>query len=261
MSSFPVSVPGRRVSSAYNTVNASSAKMPNFGAWVTLATTIPHGVTGVFLYQMNNLVTTFGVRLGVGAAGSERVVSEPHLWLSAHSNGPTQVGRALIPIRLPAGERLAISTTHVDWIVGNPWRAEFLYGSGLYPIGGRMTRTHGMDLSTLEGAQLTAGASATWGTGVEVVASTPDRALAISFMGRGGHNNTAIRGLVGAFYSGTDILAAASFPVSGGSDSMDNILIPQYAPCSIPKGSAISLRLLNEAAAAPTRRFAISLVY
>lgn len=266
MSNWPISVPGGIRAAVSSAVTFNSGVAPNYSAWQQLVASIPQGVVGVVLHRMNlatNGAVELTFQLALGSAGNERVIVEP-IWVSSiQSNNSTSAQSIFLPISLPAGERLSISASRAVSAQSAVFRVEFIFGSGLYPLGGSRIATFGFDPSTQVSTTLTAGASGTWGTSVQVSASTPLRASALAIGGFGGQNGVALRGLVGAFYGTSDVLCGPAVAVC--SSATGNTVIPAgsplFLPCNIPRGSDIRLRLLHETAATPARNFSLHLVF
>lgn len=133
------------------------------GAWAEVIASTPHEVNGIHFLGADTGLSGDTRRalidIGVGVAGSETVLV-PNILSSAPSDYAFLGGNPLfLPIRIPAGTRVAIrmqSTTGAD--VGNAFIA-FNYGDGLVPV---FTGCDvlGVTTGTTSGTTVTSGAAA-----------------------------------------------------------------------------------------------------
>lgn len=263
MSNWGVSVPcgGSVLTGTAETTSGNPAF--TFGAWRELVAAVPAGVCSLILSRTTGAsVGQMCVQVAVGVQNSEVVIATFTYVVETHTSHVADT--MTLPITVPAGQRLAIRTAADAASRSARWRVDFMRGTGLLPIGGSQVELYGFTQATLSGTPITAEPLGVWGTGVEVVASTPRRARAFAICGFDGVVGGTLRGMIGVFYGSSDHLAAS--PIAAGASSTGSNMAPLSRPsflmCDIPAGSNLRLRTLtDESTGTPTRDFQLHLVY
>lgn len=243
-------------------VTVTSGISPAYGAWAQLSSSIPDNVVGV------NLIRTtaptgdrFTVNLGVGASGSEVIIAEDMLFAIGSTVDTTQA--IVLPLKLPAGQRLAIQVSRVTSTANTTFRVEWITNPWLLPVSGSRIATYGFDLTAQLGTLLTSGTSAAFGTSVQVTSSTPRRARGMAITGWGVNNGVTLQGLVQCVIGTTTNPVGPVFAAKANTTTafMNEVAVPRFVPCDIPSGTDLRLRLWNNAATASERYFQLHLLY
>lgn len=223
-----------------------------FGAWVELMAAVPRGVEGILLHfvaSSSNFRTL--VRLGIGAAGSEVEIATdvPVTFASAAT-----AYSLFLPLRVPVGQRLAIRLLSNSTLNTRTCFVELLGSGGLTPQGCSRIIGYG-HTSGAAGTSVTAGASGTFGTRVQIVATTPSTARYFGVSMAGQQNNVVFRGAV-ATYAGATTTEVAPRWLAEFSQSENHgspTLRPIMLPCQIARGTDLRVALANYNAANPVR--------
>lgn len=249
---FTQGIDGRRLSSigtassVGTTVDGLSSGAK--GSYVQLSASTPFAATGLLVTLAGRLgsVDVF-VDLAVGAAGSEQIFASD-LWAAGFGRF-----RYFLPIRVPAGVRLAARASSTDTS----------FGSGVYVnvqliAGGMMgmaplSRCDALGIASNAGTTVTAGGSAnTKGSWAQLIASTARmyRALIVATRGPAAVGSVAMFDVgIGAASSEQVVIPdiGTEQTTSGSNDTQFGPVTPPF-PCVVPAASRIAGRVQAQTA-------------
>ena len=231
-----------------------------FGSYVELFGAVPRGVEGIFVH-ITGSSSTFRtlLRFAIGAAGSEVEIATD---IPVTFNTASTCHTTFLPLRVPVGARLSVRALSNSTLATRTLFVELMGAGGLHPIGCSKIVAYG-HTSGAAGTSVTAGASGTFGTSVQLVASTPHNARMFGISMLGQQNNVALRGTVATFAGASSIEIAPRVNVEfAQSDNNSNpMLRPILFPCHIAKGTDIRVAVANYLASNPVRGAFVILGY
>lgn len=244
MSNWPLVRAGATVTptiiAEYPGIMVTASATPHaLGPWVEVTPGLPWPADAIEL-SLNSFggddAWTALVNIGIGAAGSETVIAPAILfgaWAFRNTHGVVP-----IPVRIPAGVRVAVqiraSLASLSRLVG----VRFHGATGLFPVGGRIT-AHGTNDATSSGIAM----GTTYGgdTITELVASAPAAVRAL-----------IVRAVPASASQADCVMRLWIGP--GGSETLLSDYLPTFQPAgtialpvNLPAGTRIgaSLRMLN----------------
>lgn len=236
------------------TTLTASGTANNRGSWTALNTSTPFACNGVLLGAApGNSNTPMAVELGVGGAGSEKVIM-PDFVLSANSRTAFWV---YVPCQIPASSRLSARLTSGTISATCVVYADLLTSGPLaVPIGGLIRQLHPVVTGGTYGTSVTPQQTTYSATWTQLSSSCPIDARAICVQTNSG-TNTAPGGAgiqyelgVGAASSEVVVLNRVSFQQAANAD----VAGPGFSfwlPCQIAAGQRVALRAETNAATPP----------
>ena len=232
------------------------------GSWAEVEASLSHNIE---YFTINPRLSTAGrtmaIDIGVGAAGSEKVLVADLFYTSGNA-GPVSAG--ILPIRASKGQRLAVRFQSNN-SASAPVFDIYAYARGpLGMMGYGRAWTLGVNLTDTTAVSVDADGGGSFGTWFQISSSTPApfRAIQMFF---GHHANAALSSIAWDFQIGVGAAAAEkivlqfSANASVDSDAIAGSPTVPY-PVDIPVGSRLSCRSICSSADVTDRVMDVSIV-
>jgi len=234
---------------AYTSI-PSAAGANTKGAWTEFVTSLDFDISGIYLFPWSGTYAAdFLFDIGIGAGGSEVVAVENLLFTWFNTSMLRIPAHIFIPIRIPAGTRVALRTqsTYVG-VNSLTLSAIFFGGPFVCPQPFSVATTFGANTADSGGTSVDPGASAgVKGSYVEFSAATPRDARALLLMtgAQRNHIRSNARWLmdisVGAAASEEIVIPDIQIGANGTINYILPAALPLF-PVSIPAGSRLVVR-------------------
>jgi len=214
-----------------------------FGSWVQLTASSPIDVCwiDVSLFPTNNSSTRVAWQIGVGAAGSEKVIIDS--MVDGSNTGSSDAGFYSFPISIPAGTRIAVRSAGSAAADAGNFCNVRLYDGDFFQEGAAGVDALGFVAASTTGTTVTAGTpTGTKGSYAQIVAST-SRDYFGFFLANLNASSTTDKVLfdiaIGA--AGSEQIIVPNLGLHpGGAGSRFTLAGPFFIP--VPAGSRIAMR-------------------